>query len=105
MAGTDSGTTTPLLVNNRYEAHLRRCLSQAQDCDGDVSSALKEVRKLMTAGAWESASADAFYTDVTGRQNAAKGGSGGCVSEIQTAISREPDKVPAASWQVHYHKL
>ncbi len=102
-----ASTPAPALpqLHNPFKAHLQSCLTRAIGVDRSVATALKTVQGLMTAGAWKASSATAFATDATGHQTAAKGGSGGCVSEIRAAIAGEPDTVPSGSWQLRYQMI
>jgi hypothetical protein len=89
---------------NPYKVAVGRAVSTVRPPAASVASALDSAQKAFAAKAWTGGTSGAFGADLAGHATAVKLASDACVKQLQVIHDKEPDKVEAGDWRLHWNR-
>jgi hypothetical protein len=110
-SGTEGGVVTggkgdgPVMVANPYLAAIKGAKASAEGPAEDLKEGLKSAKAAMNGNCWQSPMADAFYGVIAQHERTLSNCKTNAMDEFDEAIAKQPEKVEANSWQVHWHNL
>ena len=92
-------------VPNPYKAAIGRAITAAQTPAASAATALDAAKKAFAAKAWTGGSSATFGAELAGHAGSAKRAADASITALQAMHTKEPDKVPLDSWQLHWRNL
>jgi hypothetical protein len=90
---------------NPYKVAVGRAVSTARVPANSAASAQDAAKKAFAANAWTGGTSGAFGADLAGHATTARQAAAACVATLQMIYDKEPEKVSAGAWQLHWRKM